>query len=521
MTMFVNGVDGYTGTFDRRISENSAREVDGSTVTNYLIDGYAAGSSPDEQNLIRFDDIIGNGPGQIPPNALILDATLQIRTSDSSTADSPGPWGVARLLQPFSSATSYFNDFTCNCPLVSRGAWWQDGYTARPDGGFDRTVQGDIELADVRDIVQDWADGEANHGMVMQAGFTGTTNGWNFWTTGVGDPTYRPKLSVTYTTDPVAINTFQQDVNGYTGTTMARVASGDIQSSSTTNPDPTVDDITYDGYTGVPTVSPTSTIDPPPTTLTDFQIFLDGPTPGAEPGTLGSNDQIALLKFSDVFGSGGGQAPADKAVAKAWLVLTTGDTSNNARSNGTWAAHTMLRDWDTTTLYSDIGATPGLQEADGDISAAIGTAYGMITGSEVWFDVTSYLEGVRNGATDYGIAVQSFNTSDGWQIHLTGTSDMTLRPQLVVVSDLSSVGLAGDYNGDGSVDAADYVVWRKDPASFGGDPDGYNTWQANFGNSSGAGSSLAAGAVPEPGSIVLITVAMLMSPLVRRKRCLV
>jgi len=43
--------------------------------------------------------------------------------------------------------------------------------------------------------------------------------------------------------------------------------------------------------------------------------------------------------------------------------------------------------------------------------------------------------------------------------------------------------LMGDYNGDGNVGAADYVLWRKDPASFGGDPDGYNTWTAGFGGS--------------------------------------
>ena len=67
----------------------------------------------------------------------------------------------------------------------------------------------------------------------------------------------------------------------------------------------------------------------------------------------------------------------------------------------------------------------------------------------------------------------------------------------------SAVGLAGDYNGDGKVDAADYVVWRKDPASFGGDPAGYNTWVANFGNMAGSGSG-GLSAVPEPSCLVLL-----------------
>jgi hypothetical protein len=65
------------------------------------------------------------------------------------------------------------------------------------------------------------------------------------------------------------------------------------------------------------------------------------------------------------------------------------------------------------------------------------------------------------------------------------------------------VGIPGDYNADGSVDAADYVTWRKDPAAFGGDPDGYNTWRTNFGRTSGAGAGLNAASVPEPASWLL------------------
>ena len=40
-----------------------------------------------------------------------------------------------------------------------------------------------------------------------------------------------------------------------------------------------------------------------------------------------------------------------------------------------------------------------------------------------------------------------------------------------------AVGLAGDYNLNGIVDAADYIVWRKTD----GTPAGYDKWRANFG----------------------------------------
>jgi hypothetical protein len=64
---------------------------------------------------------------------------------------------------------------------------------------------------------------------------------------------------------------------------------------------------------------------------------------------------------------------------------------------------------------------------------------GFIRGAEVWFDVTSYLEGVRTGAADYGVAIQANGTADGWQIHTTGSTTPDARPRLVVYSaDLSA-----------------------------------------------------------------------------------
>jgi autotransporter-associated beta strand protein len=72
---------------------------------------------------------------------------------------------------------------------------------------------------------------------------------------------------------------------------------------------------------------------------------------------------------------------------------------------------------------------------------------------------------------------------------------------------VTPAGVSGDHNGDGKVDAADYVVWRKDPTMHDNDQ-GYLDWRANFGTGSGAGSSLDAGSVPEPSSIVLVAVAV-------------
>jgi formylglycine-generating enzyme required for sulfatase activity len=69
--------------------------------------------------------------------------------------------------------------------------------------------------------------------------------------------------------------------------------------------------------------------------------------------------------------------------------------------------------------------------------------------------------------------------------------------------------LPGDFNHNGIVDAADYVIWRKNPGGT-YTPDDYNTWQANFGATlaSGAGASGSDQAispiVPEPATVLLL-----------------
>jgi hypothetical protein len=64
----------------------------------------------------------------------------------------------------------------------------------------------------------------------------------------------------------------------------------------------------------------------------------------------------------------------------------------------------------------------------------------------------------------------------------------------------------GDHNEDGTIDAADYVAWRKLPDSYGGDPGGYDTWFGDFGMpSAGSGSA----PVPEPATSSLVAVVAL------------
>ncbi|HEX2476094.1 MAG TPA: dockerin type I domain-containing protein, partial [Lacipirellulaceae bacterium] len=94
---------------------------------------------------------------------------------------------------------------------------------------------------------------------------------------------------------------------------------------------------------------------------------------------------------------------------------------------------------------------------------------------------------------------------------------------------LSVAGVAGDYNRNGTVDAADYVLWRKTLGQMGvgltadGNDNGsidasdYDVWRANFGRTAGAASGSSVGAAaPEPMSCVLLLTAALAAICCRR-----
>jgi len=99
---------------------------------------------------------------------------------------------------------------------------------------------------------------------------------------------------------------------------------------------------------------------------------------------------------------------------------------------------------------------------------------------------------------------------------------------------LLALRLPGDYNGDGTVDAADYTVWRDAAGQIGpglaadGDANGvvngadYNLWREHFGVVGGGGSLVnGTTSVPEPSTLVLAVLAVAAAAGSRKnkKRC--
>jgi autotransporter-associated beta strand protein len=100
------------------------------------------------------------------------------------------------------------------------------------------------------------------------------------------------------------------------------------------------------------------------------------------------------------------------------------------------------------------------------------------------------------------------NAVNKFDEYFSGTGILTVGPAI----------LAGDYDNNGIVDAADFVIWRKNVGqpsqTLPNDTTGviigdaqYNLWRSNFGSTTavpGSGSALSGNAVPEPSSICLL-----------------
>jgi uncharacterized membrane protein len=85
---------------------------------------------------------------------------------------------------------------------------------------------------------------------------------------------------------------------------------------------------------------------------------------------------------------------------------------------------------------------------------------------------------------------------------------------------LVTFGLDGDYNNNGTVDAADYVVWRNELGTTYTQAD-YATWRANFGATPAGATAVASiDQAPEPTSLAFVKLSLLVLITGRRPRYL-
>lgn len=229
-------------------------------------------------------------------------------------------------------------------------------------------------------------------------------------------------------------------------------------------------------------------------------------------GTVNGSDPAGFSLFSDV--------PLSE---QRWLII------------GQIPLAPPLPGGDEETIFYGVGTlTNGAPDWPGKPGSTncIGPAFTSLTSpTEIPWAVADAF-GDSNWSTAARLASGSFATnvtpsfasgSSGNVFTTLGTSTTLGDSVLATISTFVRTNFApsGDYNQNGVVDAADYVLWRKTvgqavTAGTGADgnnnglvdPLDYDYWRARFGNviSPGSGSSLVGSAVPEPQAATLLAI---------------
>jgi hypothetical protein len=282
-----------------------------------------------------------------------------------------------------------------------------------------------------------------------------------------------------FTNDVAAATaTFRQGVNGYAGTTDTCIESA--------NPD------------AVHSVSP------------DTVLVADG-----------SSLSQGLIRFDNLFGPAAGQVPLGATILSAKLSVATG-WSFGDETPGTVSLHELSVPFDQESTWNSL---------DGGVSLgaeALATPEFSLTpnfpGLYAVFDVSDSIASFAAAAAlgqdlNHGWLINPSST-DAWRFRSSEFETIDDRPILSITYAVPQPAptIFGDYDQNGTVDAADYAVWRKtlgqaivlpnDATPGTVSQADYEVWRTHFGQMAdhGVGTDVSA-AIPEPETLVLLTLA--------------
>lgn len=176
---------------------------------------------------------------------------------------------------------------------------------------------------------------------------------------------------------------------------------------------------------------------------------------------------------------------------------------------GGGAQGTLAYQLETGDLLSQINVSGN---ATFNAGAILSFDTSLASPTQTTYNLLTALDIIDNGITLNGPA--------GWNYQIVPGGN----GEILQLFQPGPAGVQGDYNNNGVVDAADYVLWREGgpiqnevtgvtPGTV--TPEDYDAWRARFGNTSGSGS--AAAAVPEP-TVMLLCLSGVVGLLSGRRR---
>lgn len=382
----------YTGAADIELNElqPDVAYPTGRTVSGLLVDYREAATPNGGQILLRFDNILGDGPGQIPSNSIVVSAELLLDINDTGDG-SP----LHRMMVPWNAESETWNSIGGGVfPDDTRARIAFDSQIGLANG--DASTSTGTIITGVTPDVQAWVSGsETNYGWVMPA-WPSNLDGTFLSPSEVLNVSDRPRLRVLWLPAGTASASFRQGVNDYTSASDTRIRQNA----------PTTEFSTVNG------------------------VFVDAEVTGGSP-----NPEQVLLRFDNIIGSEPNQIPAGARIHAAILDLAS--TIGNAMGDG-GTFHAMLQPWQDTSNWDELlnGVSTDDVEAAAAPTATAGNAtlnpnvQAAFLSFEMTADVQNWSSGTR---TNYGWVVVPWpGGGDGWGFGTAEQAAEQNRPRLRV-----------------------------------------------------------------------------------------
>jgi hypothetical protein len=439
------------------------------------------------QGLLRFDDIFGNGLGQVPNGAVITSATLTLNVTDGTSE----PFSLHRMLSGW-----------------IEGSTWNSLINGVQTNGAEAATTPDVTVAslaagtrsiNVTQSVQDWANGESNFGWAFL--MTGS-NGLGFSSS---EGAVAPRLTVEYELPISGLSVTQSGGS----TSVTEGGQGDsitvaLQTAPSENVTVTVNfgndigatpalltftpgnwntaqtvtlsavDDTVDEGTEVVNVilSSSSNYQAADASVSVTVNDNDQPPPPPPPGggvqvydtmlrernpaqsfatatsinvdgsdSSGLRNQ-GLLSFQNLFGNSAGQVPVGAIIDSATLTLQVTDGTSQQVT-----FHRMLKDWVGLSSLSWNGLGNGIQTDGVEAMAAADVTLASVAGGTRNIDVTQSVRAWATGAANFGWSIL-MNGTNGWDFT---SSEGAVAPKLTVDWHMPTPGIAVSETGGSTV----------------------------------------------------------------------